>query len=92
MSPEELGIPAVARLYYTGMSHRRYRRASTQKGPGEPLCFQSAAIYAIKRERATQSALMKKMAELLIAAKYDACKEFAAQIDAALTEYRRQQG
>lgn len=32
-----LRIPNVARLYTTGLGTRRYRRASTQGGPGEPL-------------------------------------------------------
>ena len=34
-------IPTVARLYYTGIGSRRYRRASTQTGPGEPLVHRS---------------------------------------------------
>ncbi|MGI4815888.1 MAG: hypothetical protein ACRYG5_10025 [Janthinobacterium lividum] len=38
-----MAIPVVARLYYSGMGERRYRRASTQAGPGEPLCFVSTA-------------------------------------------------
>ncbi|WP_298705949.1 hypothetical protein [Variovorax gossypii] len=32
-----LRIPNVARLYTTGLGSRRYRRASTQAGHGEPL-------------------------------------------------------
>lgn len=34
-------IPTVARLYYTGLPPRRYRRASTISGPGEPLVHRS---------------------------------------------------
>lgn len=40
-------LPAVARLYTTGIS-RRYRRASTQPGPGEALCLLSAAKACIE--------------------------------------------
>ena len=36
-----LRIPTVARLYYTGFPPRRYRRASTMNGPGEPLVHRS---------------------------------------------------
>lgn len=42
-------LPAVARLYYSGIGHRRYKRASTRSGPGEPLCFVSVAAYALRR-------------------------------------------
>lgn len=45
-------LPAVARLYYTGSSARRYRRASTRNGPGEPLCFVSTADSALRRKDA----------------------------------------
>lgn len=34
-------IPTVARLYYTGLPPRRYRRASTMSGPGDPLVHRS---------------------------------------------------
>ncbi len=34
-------IPNVARLYYGGSPARRYRRASTMAGPGEPLVHRS---------------------------------------------------
>ncbi|KVC49872.1 hypothetical protein WS58_06280 [Burkholderia pseudomultivorans] len=40
-------IPTVARLYYTGIGARRYRRASTQDGPGEPLVHRSHAAREI---------------------------------------------
>lgn len=42
-------IPTVARLYYTGLGSRRYRRASTQPGPGEPLVFRSSVEYELHR-------------------------------------------
>ena len=45
-------LPAVARLYYSGSGHRRYKRASTRSGPGEPLCFVSVADYALRRRDA----------------------------------------
>jgi len=45
-------LPAVARLYYSGNGHRRYKRASTRSGPGEPLCFVSVASYALRRRDA----------------------------------------
>ena len=32
--------------------HRRYKRASTRSGPGEPLCFVSVADYALRRRDA----------------------------------------
>lgn len=41
-------LPTVARLYYTGHASRRYKRASVQDGPGEPLCFVSTAKYYIR--------------------------------------------
>lgn len=34
-------IPTVARLYYTGLGTRRYRRASVLNGPGEALVHRS---------------------------------------------------
>jgi hypothetical protein len=51
------GLHTVARLYYTGMGSRRYRRASTQDGPGEPLCFLSTAKAALARVRALHAAI-----------------------------------
>ncbi|MDF8362041.1 MULTISPECIES: hypothetical protein [Achromobacter] len=45
-------LPPVARLYYTGIGARRYRRASTRNGPGEPLCFVSTADTALRRKEA----------------------------------------
>lgn len=45
-------LPVVARLYYTGYGSRRYKRASTRNGPGEPLTFTSVANEALQRERA----------------------------------------
>jgi hypothetical protein len=45
-------LPAVARLYCSGSSARRYRRASTRNGPGEPLCFVSTADTALRRKDA----------------------------------------
>lgn len=42
-------IPTVARLYYTGLGSRRYRRASTQPGPGEALVFRSNVEYELNR-------------------------------------------
>lgn len=50
-------LPPVARLYYTGSSARRYRRASTRNGPGEPLCFVSTADTALRRKDAYIRAL-----------------------------------
>jgi hypothetical protein len=43
-------LPVVARLYTTGMK-RRYRRASTQSGPGDPLCLVADAEALLARER-----------------------------------------
>ncbi len=48
-------IPTVARLYYTGIGARRYRRASTMNGPGEPLVHRSHVERELKL-LATQSA------------------------------------
>lgn len=48
---KDLMLPVVARLYYTGTPPRRYKRASTRNGPGEPLSFTSVAEAAIRRER-----------------------------------------
>lgn len=50
MTDEQIDLPAVARLYYSGDGLRRYKRASTRSGPGEPLCFVSVAKEAIRRE------------------------------------------
>lgn len=50
-------LPVVARLYYSGTGHRRYKRASTQSGPGEPLCFVSVAEEWLRREQATSRIL-----------------------------------
>lgn len=36
-------LPTCARLYYSGIGNRRYKRASTQSGPGEPLVFKDLA-------------------------------------------------
>lgn len=44
-----LRIPTVARLYYTGSQKRRYRRASTLAGPGEPLVHRSHVIRELER-------------------------------------------
>jgi hypothetical protein len=54
-------LPAVARLYYTGSSVRRYRRASTRNGPGEPLCFVSTADSALRRK----DAYIRRLEEIL---------------------------
>lgn len=44
-------LPVVARLYTTGSPPgRRYRRASTQPGPGEPLCLSSDAVLAVRKK------------------------------------------
>lgn len=57
-SHDPLGrLPTVARLYYTGQGHRRYKRASVRNGPGEPLTFVSLAeerlrqAVALERDR-----------------------------------------
>jgi len=50
-----LRIPTVARLYYTGSPTRRYRRASTQDGPGEPLVHRSHVERELNRLRAELS-------------------------------------
>lgn len=47
-------LPTVARLYYTGYGSRRYKRASVQSGPGEPLCFVSLANEAVRRAVAAE--------------------------------------
>lgn len=49
-SNDDLGrLPTVARLYYTGQGSRRYKRASVQNGPGEPLTFVSLAEYRVRQ-------------------------------------------
>lgn len=50
-------LPTVARLYYSGVGARRYKRASTRSGPGEPLCFVSVATQAMRRRDARIFAL-----------------------------------
>jgi hypothetical protein len=42
-------LPACARLYYSGIGERRYKRASTRTGPGEPLVFVSLALDYMRR-------------------------------------------
>lgn len=42
-------VPTVARLYYSGSASRRYRRASTQSGPGEPLVTRAAMELEIRK-------------------------------------------
>lgn len=58
-------LPAVARLYYTGSAHRRYKRASTRPGPGEPLCFVSVAEEFLRREQTKNRLLAEAAAKLL---------------------------
>ncbi|WP_186167286.1 hypothetical protein [Burkholderia gladioli] len=58
-------LPTVARLYYTGIGARRYRRASTRSGPGEPLCFVSVAESWLERERAKAKNLADAAVKLL---------------------------
>ena len=58
-------LPVVARLYYTGHGSRRYKRASTQNGPGEPLSFTSVAEEAVRRELAKARLLAEAGAKLL---------------------------
>ena len=54
----------MARLYYTGLGSRRYRRASTQNGPGEPLCFKSTAEAALARQAAMHAEMRAIGAQL----------------------------
>ena len=85
------GLHAVARLYYTGMGHRRYRRASTQAGPGEPLCFLSVALEAISRLRSQHAAEISRLTAELASWK-DAALTAAAGIierDSELEEARK---
>lgn len=58
-------LPIVARLYYTGIGSKRYRRASTQSGPGEPLCFVSVAESRLKHERNKVKVLSDAAVKLL---------------------------
>lgn len=58
----ESELHAVARLYYTGTGSRRYRRASVQNGPGEPLCFLSVAQYKLRQRDARIAELESKLA------------------------------
>ena len=61
-------LPVVARLYYGGSPQRRYRRASTQAGPGEPLCFVSVAEAWLRRKDARIAALEKELVAALASA------------------------
>lgn len=56
VSADVVDLPTVARLYYGGSSTRRYRRASTLPGPGEPLMFASTAREYMRRRDAMWSA------------------------------------
>ncbi len=58
-------LPVVARLYYTGTGHKRYRRASTRAGPGEPLCFVSIAEEWLRREKAKNHIMAESVVRLL---------------------------
>lgn len=58
-------LPVVARLYYSGTGNRRYKRASTRSGPGEPLCFVSVAEEWLRREQAKNRILADAAAKLL---------------------------
>ena len=66
-SNDQLGLPTVARLYYTGRGARRYKRASVHDGPGEALTFVSLAdervrqAVALERERC--AALCRRVAD-----------------------------
>lgn len=84
-------LQAVARLYYTGVGSKRYKRASTQQGPGEPLCFLTVAQYAVRVERAKQKALTdllresrQMIADLNSAYGADGPDELCERIDSAL--------
>ena len=61
-TPEEL--PVCARLYYSGMGARRYKRASTRPGPGEPLTFTSVAQDRINRLQIQLTALTAELEEV----------------------------
>lgn len=75
-------LAAVARLYYTGSSTRRYRRASTQDGPGEPLCLKSLAIEVARREAA--KARSKELERIVELAKREAIMLAETTVDHAL--------
>lgn len=62
---DDVSLPVVARLYYSGHGHRRYRRASTRPGPGEPLTFTSVALEALRRERAHRNELADAARDLV---------------------------
>ena len=49
-------LPTVARLYYTGIGSRRYKRASVRNGPGEALTFTSLAEQRIQQAVAAERA------------------------------------
>lgn len=66
-------LPAVARLYYTGVGARRYKRASTQNGPGEPLCFVSLAEEALRRQRAQMQVVIETLRAELAMCPRDEC-------------------
>lgn len=51
-------LPMHARLYYTGLGHRRYKRASVRNGPGEPLVMVSTALEYMKRRDAQIKAML----------------------------------
>lgn len=53
-----LRISSVARLYITGSSSRRYRRASTLSGPGEPLVLRAEVEREFARIEALVSGLV----------------------------------
>lgn len=67
VSSDQLGLPTVARLYYTGYGSRRYKRASVRSGPGEPLTFVSLADERVRRavaaERERCAGLCKQVAD-----------------------------
>lgn len=56
-------LPAVARLYYTGVGSRRTKHASTRNGPGEPLCFVSLAEQRIRQAVAMERAKWEDLAD-----------------------------
>lgn len=58
-------LPAVARLYYTGVGHRRYKRASVHNGPGEPLTFKSTAEQHLRWQAAAYEAQLSASHKLL---------------------------
>ncbi len=73
-----LRVPTVARLYYTGSPARRYKRASTQDGHGEPLVHRSHLERELRRlyaELHSRNAALEEAAKLrkLIADHNDEC-------------------